>query len=88
MSLKEIRMPKLPECWESCGACGQGAIFVLEIPVAPGDHIRHDETILVLETGKVALDIPSPSAGVVDRILVAEGDPVGEGDLIMTLLSG
>ncbi len=86
MSLKEIRMPKFPECWESCGNCRQGAVFVLEIPVAPGDHILHDETVLILETGKVALDIPSPIAGVVDKILVAEGDPVDEGALLMTLL--
>ena len=86
MSLKEIRIPRFPECWASCGACGQGAVSVLEIPVAPGDHVLHDETVLVLETGKVALDIPSPVVGVVDRIWVAEGDPVGEGDLIMTLI--
>ena len=86
MSLKEIRMPKLPECWESCGACGQGAISVLEIPVAPGDHVLRDETVLVLETGKVALDIPSPCSGVVDKVWVTQGGPVDEGDLIMTLL--
>lgn len=85
MSLKEIRMPKFPECWESCGNCGQGTVSILEILVAPGDRIAYDDTVLILETGKVALDIPSPHAGIVQAIQVAEGDPVGEGALLMTV---
>ena len=86
MPLKEVYMPRFPECWESCGSCGQGVISVLEILVAPGDRIACDDTILVLETGKVALDIPSPWAGVVQEVRVAEGDSVSEGELLMTLL--
>jgi biotin carboxyl carrier protein len=86
MLLKEIHMPKFPECWGACGSCGQGAVSVLEVLVAPGDCIARDDTILVLETGKVALDIPSPWAGVVQEVRVAEGDPVNEGELLMTLL--
>jgi len=86
MPPKEIHLPKFPECWESCGTCGQGTVFVLEVLVAPGDHIKCDDTILVLETGKVALDISSPWAGVVQEVRVAEGDSVSEGQLLMTLL--
>ncbi|MCL2161544.1 MAG: dihydrolipoamide acyltransferase [Betaproteobacteria bacterium] len=79
-------MPRFPECWESCGSCGQGTVSVLEILVAPGDRIACDDTILILETGKVALDIPSPWAGIVQEVRVAEGDSVSEGELLMTLL--
>jgi len=86
MPLKEIRMPRFPECWESCGNCAQGTVFVLEVLVAPGDHLARDDTILILETGKVALDIPSPWAGTVQEVRVAEGDTVSEGELLMTLL--
>ena len=86
MPLKEIHMPRFPECWESCGSCGQGTVSVLEILVAPGDRIACDDTILILETGKVALDIPSPWAGIVQEVRVAEGDSVSEGELLMTLL--
>jgi len=86
MSLKEIRMPRFPECWDSCGNCAQGTVFVLEILVSPGDCIAYDDTILILETGKVALDIPSPWAGTVQEVRVAEGDTVSEGELLMTLL--
>lgn len=78
-------MPSFPECWESCGNCAQGEIFILEILVAPGDRIARDDTILTLETGKVALDIPSPHAGIVEEVRVAEGDTVGEHQLLITL---
>ncbi|MDR2924987.1 MAG: biotin/lipoyl-binding protein [Azoarcus sp.] len=80
-------MPKFPECWESCGNCGQGEVVVLEILVSSGDRITFDDTILILETGKVALDIPSPWAGTVEEVRVAEGDVVGEGDLLVTLIA-
>jgi pyruvate/2-oxoglutarate dehydrogenase complex dihydrolipoamide acyltransferase (E2) component len=59
---------------------------VLEILVAPGDRVACDDTILILETGKVALDICSPWAGIVQEIRVAEGDSVSEGELLVTLL--
>jgi pyruvate/2-oxoglutarate dehydrogenase complex dihydrolipoamide acyltransferase (E2) component len=78
-------MPKFPECWESCGSCAQGEVFILEVLVAPGQRIACDDTILTLETGKVALDIPSPYAGVVRDVRVAEGDVVCEGELLITL---
>lgn len=78
----EVRLPKFPECWESCGSCGQGEVLVLEVHVRPGDVIRHDDNLITLETGKVALDIPSPHAGTVAEVCVAEGDTVGEGALI------
>ncbi len=83
--LFEIRMPKYPECWETCGSCGNGDVFVQSLLVRPGDQLRADDTILLLETGKVALDIPSPRAGRVVEVLVAEGEAVGEGQLLLTL---
>ena len=87
MRAKFIRMPKYPECWESCGSCASGNVFILEILVKAGDLVACDETILTLETGKVALDIPSPHAGRVLVIHVTEGDTVAEGALLVTLES-
>lgn len=83
--LIEVRMPKYPECWESCGNCAAGDVIVQSLLVAPGDVIERDATILVLETGKVALDIPSPQAGRVVEVFVGEYDPVSEHELILTL---
>ncbi|GHT92322.1 hypothetical protein FACS1894116_02310 [Betaproteobacteria bacterium] len=85
MSRREVRLPRFPECWETCGNCAQGEIFILELLVTPGERIARDDTILTLETGKVALDIPSPHAGIVAEVLVAEGDTVVEQQLLITL---
>ncbi len=80
-----VRMPKYPECWESCGSCASGKVFILELLVKVGDVLERDENLLTLETGKVALDIPTPQAGRVVAIHVTEGDTVDEGELLVTL---
>ena len=80
-----VRMPKYPECWQSCGSCASGDVFVLELLVKIGDVIARDDNVLTLETGKVALDIPSPAAGRVVAIHVTEGDTVDEGALLASL---
>ena len=87
MSFSFVRMPKYPECWSSCGSCASGDVFILELLVAVGDMVARDDNILTLETGKVALDIPSPQAGRVVQIHVTEGDTVDEGALLVTLES-
>lgn len=76
---RDLRLPKFPECWETCGNCGQGEVQVLEVHVKPGDVIRHDDNLITLETGKVALDIPSPHAGTIVAVCVEENDTVTEG---------
>lgn len=81
----EIRIPKYPECWESCGNCGSGEVLVDDVLVLPGHVVERDDTLIVLETGKVALDIPTPAAGRVVNLHVAAGDSVAEGQLILTL---
>lgn len=47
---------------------------------AEGDHIARDEPLVEVETEKVNVEIPSPWAGVLERIVAREGDtvPVGE----------
>ena len=50
--------------------------------VAEGDRIEEGDPILTLETEKAAMDVPSPFAGVVEKISVGPGDSVSQGDLI------
>ncbi len=83
----EVRLPKYPECWESCGNCGSGEVLVDDVRILPGDTVERDDTLIVLETGKVALDIPSPRAGKVLQLFVAAGDKVVERQIIPTLES-
>jgi biotin carboxyl carrier protein len=87
MSFSFIRMPKYPECWSSCGSCASGDIFILELLVKIGDMVDRDDNILTLETGKVALDIPSPHAGQVTEIHVIASDTEKEGALLVSLES-
>ena len=86
MPVQTVFMPRFPECWESCGSCASGDVFILEIQVSVGQRLGFDETILTLETGKVALDIPSPYAGLVQAVHVTAGDHVHEGQALVSLL--
>ena len=81
----EVCIPKYPECWTSCGNCGSGEVSVDDVLVLPGDRVARDDTLIVLETGKVAIDIPAPNAGTIVELFVAAGDLVAEGRLIATL---
>lgn len=81
----EVRIPIYPECWDTCGSCAQGEVSVEEVLVRPGDMVQFDDSVIVLETGKVALDIQSPHAGRVVEVFVEAGDEVAEGALILTL---
>ena len=78
----EIKMPKYPECWTSCGSCANGEVFVQSILVSVGSVVKRDDTLIILETGKVAIDIPSPYDGIITEMRVQEYDPVGEGEVI------
>lgn len=81
----EVRIPKFPECWDTCGNCGSGEVIVDDVLVLPDDLVEREDNLIVLETGKVALDIPTPSAGRVVALHVAPGEVVTEGQVILTL---
>ncbi len=54
----------------------------------PGEAVAVDEPIASLETDKVAVDVPSPVAGVLSQHLVAEGDTVNVGAVIAVVDEG
>ncbi len=58
---------------------------VVSIVVAVGDEVEADQTLLELETDKAVVAIPSPSAGKVKEIRVAEGDTAEVGAVIAVL---
>ena len=81
----EVRIPRFPECWSSCGNCGSGEVSVDDILILPGDTVERDDTLIILETGKVALDIPAPESGKVVELFVAAGDTVVANQVYLTL---
>lgn len=60
---------------------------IIEISVAEGDNVEAEQTILVLESDKASLEVPSPATGTVRELLVKVGDKVTSGANMMTLAS-
>jgi 2-oxoglutarate dehydrogenase E2 component (dihydrolipoamide succinyltransferase) len=54
----------------------------------PGEAVALDEPIASLETDKVAVEVPSPVAGVLGTLVVNEGDTVEVGAVIATIEAG
>ncbi len=76
----EVRVPTLGES-------------VTEATVAtwfkkPGDAVAVDEMLCELETDKVTVEVPAPSAGVMGEIIAAEGETVGVDALLATIAAG
>ena len=53
---------------------------VIEICVNPGDSVGSEDSIVVLESEKAAMDVPASKNGIVKKVLVKIGDEVKEGD--------
>ena len=60
-------------------------VSVIEILVHVGDVVSVDDSLIVLESEKASMEIPSPFAGRVSSIIIKEGDEVEEGDLLLEL---
>lgn len=56
---------------------------VVSILVSVGDTVAAEDPLIELESDKATMEVPSPAAGVVKAITVAEGDKVSEGTVIM-----
>jgi len=54
-------------------------VEVVELLVAPGEHVDKDQSLLVLESDKASVEIPSTMAGVVRSVIVSMGDRVVTG---------
>ena len=60
-------------------------VEVVELLVNVGDVVAVDDSIVVLESDKASMEIPSPVAGKVVAIAVAEGEEVEEGSLLLEI---
>jgi pyruvate dehydrogenase E2 component (dihydrolipoamide acetyltransferase) len=64
---------------------GADEVEVIEICVAVGDMIKKDDSLLVLESDKASMEVPSPQAGKVISVLVKEGDKLQQGAAIFEI---
>lgn len=58
---------------------------VWKIEVAVGDHVAEEQAVVILESMKMEMPVESPASGTVTFIAVKEGQPVEEGDVLVTL---
>ncbi|KAB1073594.1 dihydrolipoyllysine-residue acetyltransferase [Methylobacterium planeticum] len=58
---------------------------IVEVFVKEGDTIGPEDPLVSLESDKATMDVPSPQAGVVEKILIKLGDKVSEGSPIILL---
>lgn len=76
MAIETIHVPDLG---------GAESVEVIELCVSPGDVVELEQSLIVLESDKATMDVPSPKAGTITALLVKEGDVVDEGSAIVEI---
>ena len=61
---------------------------VIEVLVKAGDKVEKEQSIVVLESDKATMDVPSSHSGVVKEVKVKIGDNLSEGSVVITLEEG
>lgn len=68
MAIVEVKVPQLSE--------SVAEATLLQWKKKPGEAVAQDEILIEIETDKVVLEVPAPSAGVLGEIVVADGGTV------------
>jgi pyruvate dehydrogenase E2 component (dihydrolipoyllysine-residue acetyltransferase) len=76
VSIENIKVPDLGDASE---------VEVIELLVSVGQAVEENDSLLVLESDKAAMEIPAPMAGVVKSISVNLGDQVSTGSEMLSL---
>jgi pyruvate dehydrogenase E2 component (dihydrolipoamide acetyltransferase) len=76
LKLEDINVPDLGDSSE---------VEVIELLVAVGDLVEENDSLIVLESDKAAMEIPAPVGGKVNKIAVNLGDQVSTGSLILSI---
>ncbi len=76
MKLIEVKVPPMGDFQD---------IEVIEVLVQPGDHVVPEQALLVLESDKATMEVPSTHGGVVQELKVKVGDRVSTNSVILLL---
>ena len=76
----EVRVPQLPESVADA--------TLVAWHKKPGDSVVRDENLVDLETDKVVLEVPAPTAGVLKEIKLGDGTTVTSGQLLAIIEEG
>ena len=77
MALVEVKVPQLSE--------SVAEATLLQWHKKPGEAVARDENLIDIETDKVVLELPAPSAGVIARVLKEDGATVVAGEVIAVI---
>ena len=61
---------------------------IIEVHVKEGDQIDADDPLISLESDKATMEVPAPSAGIVEKLLIKIGDKVSQGHPIALMRGG
>ena len=64
---------------------GSENVEVIEVCVKPGDIVKKDDSLVVLESDKASMEVPAPMAGTVKSIQLKVGDKVSQGSAMLIL---
>ncbi len=64
---------------------GAENVEVIEVCVKPGDKVSKDDSLVVLESDKASMEIPSPASGTIKSIQLKVGDKVSQGKPMLVL---
>lgn len=67
---------------------GAESVEVIEVSVSVGDSVELEQSLIVLESDKASMEVPSPTAGKITKLHVEEGATVAEGDAIVDIEVG
>jgi dihydrolipoamide dehydrogenase len=59
------------------------SVEVIDIHIKIGDEIIKEDALITVESDKASMDIPSPTNGIVKKILVQIGDKVKKGSVVL-----
>jgi len=68
------------------GLDGFDNIPIIELNVSEGDDVDVESALVTVESDKATMEIPSPFAGKIGKILVKEGDKISEGDDLLEMI--
>lgn len=64
---------------------GVDSADVSEILVKVGDTVEKEQSLLILESAKASVEVPSPASGVIKAIAITQGQTVAQGDVLFEL---
>ncbi|BAM91276.1 lipoamide dehydrogenase, E3 component is part of three enzyme complexes [Bradyrhizobium oligotrophicum S58] len=60
-------------------------VAVIEVLVKPGETVAVDTSLIIVESDKASMEIPSSHAGTVKELWIKTGDKVSEGSVVLSL---